>query len=295
MSKFGRTYSLSVQTQDGTYLTVAPPFTVEFDITRNILSSANVSSIRVYNLNANNRSKVRKNKNDFGDLRRVQLRAGYDKNMPVVFEGNITQAWSVREGTNFITQIESFDGGFAYANSVSNIAFPANTTQQTVVETFVRNLSSSGVQMGALGVFDGPALSRGNAYSGNTTDLLRELTGGRFFIDNQKAYALSDNECLSGPVTTINSASGLLGTPVREETIVNFDMLFEPRLVLAQLVNLESANDEEAFRLNFNGQWKVVSIKHRGVISEAVAGQAITSVGLLQPLGSASLRVVGAA
>lgn len=290
--KFGRNYSLDIQTQDGSTLTIAPPFTVEFDITRNILSSANVSSIRVYNLNANHRSQIRKNITDLGDLRLIQLKAGYGDNIPIVFSGNITQAWSVREGTNFISQIESFDGGFAFINSITDVSFPANTAQQTVIETLVQNLSAAGVQMGAIGTFDG-SLSRGNAYSGNTTDLLRQLTSGRFFIDNGKAYALSDNECLSGPLTLINTASGLLGTPVREQSIINFDMLFEPRLKLAQRVELQSGNAEETIRQNFNGIYKVVSIKHRGMISESVGGDAITSVGLLQPLGSQTLTVVG--
>lgn len=294
MSKFGRNYILTVETISGATITVQPPFTIEFDITRNILSSANVSSIRIYNLNANNRSQIRKNVTDYGDQRLIRLKAGYGKNMPVVFEGNISQAWSVREGVNFITQVESFDGGFAYANSNTDLNFPAGTSQQTVVDSLVQNLSSSGVALGAIGNISSESLARGNSYSGNTTDLLRQLTGGRFFIDNGKAYALSDNECLSGPVTLINAASGLLGTPVREQTIINFDMLFEPLLVLAQKVSLESANREEGLRNNFNGEYKIVSLKHRGMISEAVAGSAITSVGLLQPLGSQSLTVVGA-
>lgn len=295
MAKFGRNYILEIQTQSGSMLTIEPPFTIEFDITRNILTSANVSSIRVYNLNANHRSQVRKNKNDFGDLRLIRLQAGYEKNLSVIFEGNITQSWSVREGNSFITQLESFDGGFAFANSFTNINFPANTSQRSVIETFVQGLSSAGVKPGVIGTFSDPPLPRGNAFSGSTISLLREQTGGRFFIDNGKAYALSDNECLSGPVMTINAQSGLLGTPVREETIITFDMLFEPRLVLAQLINLQSVDQAETIRPNFNGQWKIVSLKHRGMISETVCGTAISSVGLLQPIGSATLSVVGAA
>lgn len=286
MAKFGRNYNLSIEKQNGSTLTVRPPFTVEFDITRNVLTSANVSSIRVYNLNENNRSQVRKNINDYGDLRLIRLEAGYGNNLPIVFEGNITQAWSVREGVNFITQLESFDGGFAFANAVTNTSFPSSTDQQSVIESLVANLASSGVKLGAIGSFPG-SLSRGAAYSGSTTSLLRELTGGRFYIDNGKAYALADNECIAGPVTLIDAKSGLLNTPVREQTIINFDMLFEPKLIIGQQVTLRSGTDS-----NFNGVYKVISLKHRGMISEAVCGDAITSVGLLQPLGSQTLTIV---
>lgn len=288
--KFGRNYLLNVQTQSGSTLSIRPPFTIEFDITRNVLTSANVCSIRIYNLNANNRSQIRKNVNDYADLRVIQLLAGYGSNLSLAFEGNITQAWSVREGTNFITQIESFDGGFAFANAASNITFPAETEQRTVIETLVQNLASAGVKPGVIGDFPGQ-LTRGNAYSGNTCSLLQELTAGRFYIDNGKAFALADNECIAGPISVINAASGLLNTPVREQTIITFDMLFEPRLIIGQQVRLESTTTDDR---NVNGSYKVISLKHRGIISEAVAGDAITSVGLLQPLGSQTLTLVGA-
>lgn len=287
MAKFGRKYVLSVGTQNGGTITIKPPFTLQFDITRNVLTSANVASIRVYNLNANNRFQIRKNVNDYGSLRLIKLQAGYGSNLPTIFEGNISQAWSVREGTDFITQIESFDGGFAFANNMSDISPPAGITKQAVINELVQNLAGSGVALGAVGAVEG-SLSRANAYSGNTTAILGELTGGRFYIDNGKAYVLGDDEYISGPVTLINAASGLLGTPVAEQTIINFDMLFEPKLIIGQLVTLESQTEKI-----FNGSYKVISLKHRGMISEAVCGDAVTSVGLLQPLGTQQLKQVG--
>jgi hypothetical protein len=270
--KLGRNYNLQIQTQSGSILTIAPPFTIEFDITRNILTSANVSSVRIYNISQNNRNQIRKNVNDYGDLRQITLMAGYGINLPVVFTGNITQAWSVREGVNVITQIESYDGGFAFANGITNEQFPAGTPQSTIIASLAGSLP--GVSIGAIGNYPG-TISRANSYSGTTTDLLRELTGGGFFIDNGKANCLGDSECLQGEIQVINSASGLLGTPVREQTILNFDMLFEPRLVIGQQIQLQSITEA-----NFNGFYKVISIKHRGMISEAVCGDAITSVGL---------------
>lgn len=287
MAKFGRNYTLSVQTINGETLTVNLPFTVEFDITRNTLTSANVAQFRIYNLSSNNRAKVRKNINDFGDLRSIQMLGGYGNNLSLMFAGNITQAWSVREGNNFITQIECFDGGFAFSNAVSNVTFPEGTPQSTVIESLVSDLDSSGVKPGTIGVFPG-TLSRGNAYSGNTCDLLEQITNGRFYIDNGKAFALADTECIITPVTTINAASGLLNTPVREQTIIRFEMLFEPKLIIGQQVTLDSITADS----NINGNYKIVALKHRGMISDAVCGDAITTVELLQPLGTQKLTLV---
>lgn len=282
MLKFGRNYILTVQTQNNDLLVIQPPFTIEFDITRNILTSANVCSIRIYNLSQNNRNKIRYNIMDTGDFRSVQLQAGYGTNLPIVFSGNINQAWSVREGNNFITAIESFDGGFAFANSQANIVFPSGTAQQTVIETLAGSLPN--VALGAIGSYPG-SLSRGAAYSGSATDILRDLTGGGFYIDNGRANCLGDSECVEGEMQLINSSSGLLGTPIREQTILSFDMIFEPRLIVGQQIQLQTSTAQ-----SFNGFYKVISLKHRGTISQAVCGDAITSVGMFY--GTSQLSTV---
>lgn len=273
MVKLGRNYKLVVERVDGNTVTIQRPFTLEFDVHRNSLSSANVASFRVYNLSPENRNLIRKDQYDWGDIRKVSFFAGYGDKLSLAFTGNISQAWSVREGTNFITQIESYDGGFAYVNAVTNNAYPADTPQTSIIDNVASTLP--GVTVGAIGNYEGQ-IRRGNSYSGSSTDILTELTGGGFFIDNGKVYCLKDEECLDGDIPIINAATGLLGTPVKETTYINLEMLFEPSLKVAQLVRLESQTAEY-----FNGDHKILSLIHRGVISEVVSGQAITQVGLL--------------
>lgn len=277
MDKFGRRYQLQVGTESGSTLTIELPFTIEFDITRNTLTSANVCQIRVYNLSLRNRNQLRFNSTNYGEYRPVVLRAGYGDNLATIFTGNVSQAWSVREGVNFITQIECYDGGFAFVNGKTSTQFPANTAQRDVIVNLARSLPY--VKLGAIGEYPG-SLSRGNSYSGNTVDILRELTGGGFFIDSGKAYALSTDEYIETtyPPLVINAKSGLLGTPVLERSIVRFDMLFEPSLNVAFRIKLESLT-ELNFNAdsNFNGIYKVTSVKHRGMISEAVCGSVITT------------------
>lgn len=287
--KFGRNYILNVQTRQGTTLTIKLPFTITFDITRNTLTSANVGQITIYNLSKNNRAAIRKNACDTGDLRTVQLLAGYGNNLSIIFDGMITTAYSYRQGVDFLTVIESLDGGFAFANAKSSQQFPSNTENADVLQTLIGDLSAYGVSLGVVGSFPGQ-LTRGNSYSGQTCDILQELTGGRFFIDNGKAYALADNECVNGPVTTISPDTGLLETPIRQQTMIEVPILFEPKLVMAQQVTLQSLTADA----DINGNWKVVSIKHNGMISDAVCGDARTTAGLYQPIGSQALTIVGA-
>lgn len=282
MGKLGRSYSLSVQTQSGATLVIKPPFTLEFDIARNTLSSANHASFRIYNLSRNNRNQIRFNIDNYGVFRSIELRAGYGTNLPLIFKGNISQAWSVRENVNFITQIQCFDGGFAFNNGITSQQFQKNTSQDSIIRSIAGSLP--GVSVGAIGSYPG-VLTRGNAYNGSGTDILRELSGGGFFIDNSKVNCLGDNECVLGETLIISPESGLLGTPVREQTILHFDMIFEPSLILGQRVELRSVTDTE-----INEFYKVISLQHRGVISEAVSGTAITTVGLFA--GTAALREV---
>jgi hypothetical protein len=271
MDKYGRNYQLLVETASGSTLTISLPFTIEFDITRNTLTSANVAQIRVYNLSAVNRNQIRFNVSNYGHFQQVQLKAGYGTNLATIFTGNISQAWSLREGVNFITQIECYDGGFAFGNGITDLQLPAGTPQKVVIGTVMQDLPQ--VSVGAIGDYTG-STTRANSYSGNTANILGQLTGGGFFIDNGKANAIGTNEYIPNPsgVLLINAKSGLLATPVLEQTIVRFDMLFEPNLVVGTLVNLQGVTEQ-----NFNGLYKVTAVKHRGMISDAVCGSVVTT------------------
>lgn len=320
--KFGRNFKLLVQVDQldslattGTsaqYIRIEPPFTIEFDITRKILGSANVGQIRIYNLSAANRNLLRYDFSNISDVRTVSLAAGYGQNLPVIFTGNITQAWSVREGVNFITTIEVFDGGTAFLNG--NVpdgggTFPAGTAMLTIYKTLIGYLP--GVSLGAIAPwFTQDALgnlitiSRAKSYSGSVTDILTEISGKAFFIDNGRAYVLRNNDVLEGQVALVNADSGLLGTPLREQQIVTFDMVFEPGLIVAQQLQLQSLTAPQlnsfgapfnpatgaSTETNVNGLYRVTGIKHRGMISESVCGDAVTSVELF--FGSEALNLV---
>lgn len=297
MLKFGRNYSLYIQelssiltTESNTfntsvlnsgspgYLLIQPPFTIDLDVQRNILSSSNVSSIRIYNLAKDNRNLIFKPQIDFGSIKQIQLQAGYGKNMPVIFNGDIREAWSVREGTDFITQIESYDGGFSYVNAQSNQSFVAGTPNEDILSSLMADLP--GVNPGFIGNYPGE-LAGARSFSGSTAQLLTERSGGGFFIDNGVAHCLNPNETLQGAIDTIDSTSGLLGTPTIEGGIfVVVNMLFEPQIVMGQTVKLNSTTFNGINGTNPNAQYKVVGIQHKGMISPTVCGEVITTLKL---------------
>lgn len=278
MDKYGRNYELIIQDRTGiTLATVQYPLTLEFDILRNTFSSANDAQIRIFNLNEISRGIIRQDMYDFDNRKLIFLYAGYGDNLPLIFSGTTTQAWSVREGTDWVTTMECFDMGFGFINSRFNNTYPSGTQQKTIITDMVNSLSQFGIQKGAIGSYPG-AIQMGNTYTGSPVDLLREqMTNGGFCVDNGKAHCLNDNEAIAGEPLVLNAQSGLLGTPLRELQYLNVDILFEPRLFLYQLVRLES-QDELA---DFNKLYKVKSVAHKGMISGSVCGEAKTSVGLI--------------
>lgn len=275
--KFGRAYKLQVSSSIGKLLTVELPFTLEFDITQSTLSSANVCQIRIFNLSQENRELIRHNVTDYGEpFQTVSLAAGYGSNLPTIFSGNVSSAWSVREGVNFITQIECYDGGVDFITGRFGQSFAAGAfSEKTIVTTLASSLPSA--TLGAVGNYDTTLITRGNAHSGNTMQILNDITsssGGSVFIDKGKVYVLKTNEYVLDPngISIITSASGLLGTPMLERTRTVFDMVFEPQLYVGRAVILDSITAN-----NFNGLYKIVGVKHRGTISAAVCGAVITT------------------
>lgn len=282
MDKFGRNFKLTVQKNTGGDLVIEPPFTVEFEITRNYLSSTSSSSIRIYNLSEKNRAELRKDlaiNSDPRTIKYMEFQAGYGQNMGVAVRGTVSQGWSVRQGTNFITELQSFDGGFAFEHAqFKHSPYPKGTLRKTVIEDMAVDLEKYGINRGAIGEVEG-ALLRGNSYTGSTISLLRELTGNSFFIDNGKVNVLSESEVLEGSLKVINAQTGLLNTPTRENSQMKIEMIFEPRIQIGQGIMLESLGDQ-----NFNSFYKVVAISHRGTISETVGGTATTTATLV-PVG----------
>lgn len=259
---------------------IDPPLTIDFDIVRSAYASSNTANIRVYNLGQNTRSQIRKDDWTYGINRPVILYAGYRENLVTVFNGNLQHAFSLREGNNFITTIEAFDGGFAFENAQSSFQYNGavagvQTDQVSILGRLLQDLP--GVSPGIISPTFSLLKDIGGNCSGRTVDLIREITGGgtSFFIDNGKAYCLRDYECLPGQILIIDVQSGLLNTPMREPSKITIELLFEPSVYIGQLIYLQSSTDD-----NFSGQYKILSIHHRGMISESVCGSATTTLEL---------------
>jgi hypothetical protein len=295
--KFGRAYTLTLDSPAfAVPITIGLPFTIEFDILRNSYPSANDATIRIYGLSQYHRAQLVHDQwldqyNAEASAIYVQLQAGYGPGpiWPIVFKGNVTRGYSQREGNVYVTTLECRDGGLAWSNAYSTIQVPGGTSMQGVYEALINDLVPYGVSMGAVSkAVAGGVVSKGQSFNGSTIDILRELSSGNFFIDNLAANVLGASDAVGGTLT-IDSSSGLLNTPIKEQQWLLFDMLFEPRLAVGSLVTINSITGAEVY----NGQHKVASIHHKCIISAAVSGDAITHVGVEAGVFSEVARAVG--
>lgn len=291
MEKFNPVYSLKVEVDNGINTSplrpefsanksveITRPFTLEFTIVRQNTSSAQTGSFRIYGLGEEVRDAIQKDIFQFTQLRAIQLRAGYDnpngKFMALVFNGTVKQAYSYREKNIWVTEIEAYDGGFPMANGngVAITQAPGFTAAATMLQLakFLPGMTGQPI----IGSFP-TKNKRGEVLFGNAWDLIQQKSNGLAMIDNGQLKVLNYSDVIQGEIPVLSAESGLLGSPKRTTSTLEFDMLFEPRLTLGQVVEVRSLTNRQ-----YNRAWKVIGFEHRGTISDAVAGDLITSVRL---------------
>ena len=273
-NKFGRNYKFIVEGSNGQFIDIELPLSIDFTIERNYYSSANSSSVTVFNLSRKKRELIAKDYQAVGFQRRAELLVGYRGQLSRIGYGNLQRAFSRRTRADYETTVDFFDGGWSKQRATSNFSVPRGTTIQNVVNRFVDDLVATGLKKGAIGTFSG-SLSRGQSYSGNSLYQLNVLTDDAAYIDNGFINVVGDSEGVT-PALRIDSNSGLLGSPIRESTYITFEMLMEPKLYIGQIVNLQSRSGDRV-----NGLHKVYAITHHGRVSETTGGEMITRVGLL--------------
>jgi hypothetical protein len=292
--KFGRTYIMTVQPNPvtnpgGKLLTIPFPITMEFDVVRNTFASANTATFRIMNLGPDLRKQIFHDRYSTGvdQQQQILVQAGYNSNvntpLATIFSGDILWAYSVRQKENWITQIECFDGGVGMLNGQVQQTIPAPYDVNFALQQLAKTLP--GVATGTIAIPPSQN-SRGIVLKGNSWDLFRKIAGtNEAFIDNGKVNCVAPDNYIIDPngIPLISSDTGLLNTPRKLGALIEVDMVFEPRIVVNQLVQLESL---EAY---YNGQYIVKGIAHRGTISGAVCGQAITRVSLWAGIGALTM------
>lgn len=268
-------YRVTVYSNKETVI-VEYPITCKFTINRGVFSQSSKCTIQLYNLAPATRNKIFQDvfTLDWYKQKYVHLEAGYGgkDNMSIIFKGRILQAYSHKSGgqTDVITEIQA--QALDIFDCQTSNTFAAGTSYREAYKTIINDLP--GTTLGNLGSLEG-TFKTSTTFDGNAFDALNTLTDGHTFVDNNVINTIMDNEVIDVPVPVISDSSGLLETPVRRGANLEVKMLFEPTLIIGQLLEINSE-----IQPIFNGQFKVLGFTHDCLISPTQSGTRTTTVNL---------------
>lgn len=267
--KFGRRYEIQILNPDKERIDIEPPFSVKFSIIRNVLASVNKCNLTIFNLAPKTRNKLFKDRYTIHEYWQIIIRAGYEK-LSTVFQGSIYETISFKQGTEWISQVDAFDGENGVRNGYITETIQKDTDKKTIYKKIISEMPTliEGVLAGPTGTSP-----RGKILMGNSSKVLQEESNNRYFIDNERVNILNPDEYIGGDVIVLDG-NQLFTTPKRRDTFIDVDMLFFPEVQVGIVAEIRSTEEI------YNGQYKVLGFKHDVTISEAMSGQAKSSISL---------------
>ncbi len=221
-----------------------------FQIEKSNASSPNTMTLEIYNMAEASRSAVE------NDQTTVVVDVGYEDTVERMFIGNVTRAIHEQSGPDIITSIEVSDGGNRYTNAHADFTYPPNSTHAEVITDLVdrMGLNTATIQ----GVPDGQ-YSRGYSVSGNIRRALDDITrqlGLEWSIQDEAVQIIPQNLTTTDAPIVLNTETGLVGSPNKTDTGVEFVSLLQPRLRPGRQATIQSRF--------VNGTFKLRRVIHRG-------------------------------
>lgn len=246
------------------------PFTIEFSVNRDLFAEVNSMELSIYNLAPDTYNQL------FFDYfnmmgRAVILEAGYrTTGLSTIFVGDMWSCFTSREGANTITKMECFVG-LRIMQLHTDVTL-AGASRDKVLAKVAQDMSLD------IAIYSGKdeKFNRPVSLSDNPLKIAQQYSNEAAYVDNGKLLILEDKDAIKGEVPLINDQSGLLGVPKHENAILSVDIIFEPRIIIGQIIEINSR-----IHPMFNGQYKVYGIKHEGIISGSEAGKAHTTLEML--------------
>jgi murein DD-endopeptidase MepM/ murein hydrolase activator NlpD len=260
-------------------ITVKYPITLNMKIDLDILGNASTGLLQFTNLERTIQAKLyidrftkQKQKNIV-----VNLYAGYQNCMPLIFSGNVIICNSYRYSgsVDWTTEVQAFAGGALEQYGFINATFTERTEIKDVLDYMLKD--NPEIKLGCISP-DLKPLTKNTTFIGQTLDILgRNFGDYDIFIDKGKLHVLGQRDVIKGELLVLTDSSGLLGVPRKSDVFVEAELLFEPQIQLGQAISLISKS-QLIQDLGFNQAYEVVGIRHQGIISDRSSGILTTSV-----------------
>lgn len=223
-----------------------------FDITLSRDRSANTAEIIVYNLAEKSRAKVSEQAIE------VELEAGYVGLSSTIFKGKLEAGKSVLQGVDWVTTMQSTDGGKELREGRINLSFKS----VDVSEAFRRCADQLGVGLGnalekigegnirgALTGFANGLVMSGPAQK--ELDRLAKTYGYEWSVQAGELQLLGPNDAISpNDAIILDSQHGMVGSPqAGEKGIVEVRSLLNPHMTPGRVIALSSRQVSGFFRV----------------------------------------------
>jgi hypothetical protein len=182
---------------------------IAFQIEKTDSVDPNNSKIQIYNLSEDTSTKVCIAGNH------ITLKAGYrDETVAAIFFGDVVKGHRRRDGSDFVTELEVFDGRTSVFDSPVSVSFAKDTTALTVAQTF---LGAIGLPYkGTENIPSGAVYNHGHTFIGMAGDGLLEVLERyelTYTIQNEMLYIIKKGEAADRTGLLLTPKTGLLTTP----------------------------------------------------------------------------------
>ena len=231
---------------------------ISFRVECRITPVADTATVRIYNLSPASRGALAQRSLAFvrrAPVRYVQIEAGYEQSMGIIFKGALLRCFNKREGPDWITEMElNTSFGQALLNDVqqswtSPVGVPV---RRILVELFTkagfRDVKFSPTAERVLaGVVRVEYVASKSALE-EAKRLLDSITEAKLTlsIDLNTVIIMEIGAPKDGSILVLSESSGLVGSPKVKDMGVEFRSLLDPRLRPGQLVELHSQTLKES-------------------------------------------------
>lgn len=252
-NRFNRDYKLIITTPNQT-ITIQPPIHISFQAEKSINTfGLNRLNLQVFNLSEGKRNQLVKDAEETKTIK-VELFAGYVGNIKKIFQGQVHKAYPDRNGANLVSYLECIDGLLDVKNSFTS----ANaTTKKQAIQIIVSNMPNTEIGK----ITEPNKIYRNKIIMGNSYEEIKKLLqpDELMYIDDDKLYIIKDTEVSDKYAPLINSDTGLIGVPRRENQIVEIETLMNPSIKIGGSARLESI-----YAPYLNGNYRVESSSFKG-------------------------------
>jgi hypothetical protein len=246
---FDRAYRLQVDTL------LVSDLQVTFEVKRSLSAkTANSAEVKLVNLAESTRKRLQGMHDVF-----VSIEAGYSDGMSVIFRGELHEAFSTREGTEWSTQVTSNDGSTARKKKRIQHSFPANTRVSDIIvacakalEVGLGNTEKAASSAAWFGVT--PAtVQTGYVASGDALSQLDRVCrscGLEWSIQDNQLQLLPRGQPIAEQGIVLTPSSGLIGSPeLGKGRMVRCRTLMIPNLLPGRRVELRTKHVQGVYRV----------------------------------------------